>query len=353
MPIFRRNGHVIEDEGTAVVQRTSLNFTGDGVSVADTGGKSVVTIDGGAAGAFSGARVSGGTPTSVPDDTATAVVFDTEAYDTDGYWDAGAPTRITIADEGTYHIGAQVEVDALDDFSLLRFWFRLNGTTTIATHSQKNTAAGSEPVSAVTLSTDYEFAAADYVQVFVYHENTGATTIEASNSSIWIHKVSSGPAGPEGTGVPVGGIIMWSGTIASIPSDWALCDGTANSPGPDLRDKFVVGATSDDSGVAKTNLTGALTASGAAAVSAHTLTTNVALSAHTLSTNVAIADHTLGTSQGRTSTASTRAFVTTTGPSHTITQPVVAAHTITQPVVADHTSNWPSYYALAFIQRMA
>lgn len=39
---------------------------------------------------------------------------------------------------------------------------------------------------------------------------------------------------------PVGGIIMWSGTLATIPSGWALCDGTNGTP--DLRDKFVRGA---------------------------------------------------------------------------------------------------------------
>lgn len=39
---------------------------------------------------------------------------------------------------------------------------------------------------------------------------------------------------------PVGGIIMWSGTLVNIPSGWALCDGTAGTP--DLRDKFVRGA---------------------------------------------------------------------------------------------------------------
>lgn len=40
-------GHTIEDEGTPLTQRTSLNFTGAGVSVADSGGKTVVTIAGG------------------------------------------------------------------------------------------------------------------------------------------------------------------------------------------------------------------------------------------------------------------------------------------------------------------
>jgi len=40
--------------------------------------------------------------------------------------------------------------------------------------------------------------------------------------------------------VPSGGIIMWSGSIGSIPSGWALCDGTNGTP--DLRNRFVVGA---------------------------------------------------------------------------------------------------------------
>lgn len=45
-----------------------------------------------------------------------------------------------------------------------------------------------------------------------------------------------------GTGVPKGGIIMWSGAIDQIPEGWALCDG--NSRTPDLRSRFVVGAGS-------------------------------------------------------------------------------------------------------------
>jgi len=49
---------------------------------------------------------------------------------------------------------------------------------------------------------------------------------------------------------PTGGIIMWSGSIASIPSGWNLCDGTNSTP--DLRNRFVVGAgdtySPDDTG---------------------------------------------------------------------------------------------------------
>jgi microcystin-dependent protein len=40
--------------------------------------------------------------------------------------------------------------------------------------------------------------------------------------------------------VPQGGIIMWSGSVANIPNNWQLCDGTNGTP--DLRGLFVVGA---------------------------------------------------------------------------------------------------------------
>lgn len=41
-------------------------------------------------------------------------------------------------------------------------------------------------------------------------------------------------------GVPAGAIVMWSGAVNAVPSGWALCDGTNNTP--DLRGRFIVGA---------------------------------------------------------------------------------------------------------------
>lgn len=40
--------------------------------------------------------------------------------------------------------------------------------------------------------------------------------------------------------VPVGGIVMFSGTILNLSDNWALCDGTNGTP--DLRGRFIVGA---------------------------------------------------------------------------------------------------------------
>lgn len=58
--ISSSGGHTIENDGTPLTQRSNLNFTGAGVSVADTGGKTVVTISGGG-GVISGYQAATGT----------------------------------------------------------------------------------------------------------------------------------------------------------------------------------------------------------------------------------------------------------------------------------------------------
>ena len=91
---------------------------------------------------------------------------------------------------------------------------------------------------------------AKYVQAT---EPTGSSVCEGD---IWYDTSSTNDAGT----IPVGGIIMWSGTIAAIPTNWALCNGSSGTP--DLRNTFVIGAHSDDGGSAKTTVTGSATPSG-------------------------------------------------------------------------------------------
>lgn len=69
--------------------------------------------------------------------------------------------------------------------------------------------------------------------------------------------------------IPSGLISLWSGTIATIPSGWALCNGDNGTP--DLRNSFIVGADADDGGVAKTTVTGPATKSGGYRTHFHTL----------------------------------------------------------------------------------
>jgi microcystin-dependent protein len=85
-----------------------------------------------------------------------------------------------------------------------------------------------------------------------------------------------------GNAFVAGMIMMWSGTIATIPSGWLLCDGSNSTP--DLRNRFVIGAFSDDSGTAKTTVTGTSTQTGGskdAIVVSHTHTATVTDPGHT------------------------------------------------------------------------
>jgi hypothetical protein len=70
----------------------------------------------------------------------------------------------------------------------------------------------------------------------------------------------SGSAPAWGNAFVTGMIMMWSGTIATIPSGWLLCNGSSGTP--DLRNRFIIGAHSDDAGVAKTTVTGSATQTG-------------------------------------------------------------------------------------------
>merc|ERR1712178_624762 len=38
-------------------------------------------------------------------------------------------------------------------------------------------------------------------------------------------------------------VVMWAGSVKDIPKGWLLCDGTSGTP--DLRDKFILGASED------------------------------------------------------------------------------------------------------------
>jgi hypothetical protein len=83
--------------------------------------------------------------------------------------------------------------------------------------------------------------------------------------------------------VPSGLIALWSGTIATIPTGWLLCNGTSGTP--DLRNRFVIGAHSDTTGIAYTTITGANTKTGGskdAIVVAHTHSVTQSAHSHTV-----------------------------------------------------------------------
>lgn len=153
------------------------------------------------------------------------------------------------------------------------------------------------------------------------------------------------------TGAPVatfttGMIMLWSGTIATIPAGWALCNGSNGTP--DLRDKFIIGASSDDAGVAKTNITGSLTQTGGSkdAVNvSHTHTATVTDPGHNHTGAVYESD--FGYAGGGSVYGRVFAGVSVTGSS-------VTGITVSNSTegVSGTNQNLPPYYALAYIMKL-
>ena len=137
-----------------------------------------------------------------------------------------------------------------------------------------------------------------------------------------------------GSAFVAGMIILWSGSSATIPTGWLLCDGSSSTP--DLRNRFVVGATSTYA----VNATGG---SADAIVVSHTHTATVTDPGHTHVWNYAAMT---GTSPGAGSysggTGSTQVTVSnTTG--------ITVANSTTGS--SGTNANLPPYYALCYIMK--
>jgi hypothetical protein len=139
--------------------------------------------------------------------------------------------------------------------------------------------------------------------------------------------------------IPAGVIVLWSGSVVSIPSGWYLCDGTNSTP--DLRSRFVVGAGS----------TYAVAATGGSADAVvvshnHSATSSVVDSGHSHTIDTLIngggPDKVYpGAAGGNLITASTNSAVTG-----------ISVNTTTANTGTSGTgANLPPYYALAYIMK--
>lgn len=149
-----------------------------------------------------------------------------------------------------------------------------------------------------------------------------------------------------GAGFPSGGIIMWYGTIATIPSGWYLCNGSNGTP--DLRNKFIVGAYQDSSGTAYTTITGSNTQTGgskdAIVVShTHTATSTVTDPGH---------NHTVTSTSSPPYNAGGNAVMgPATQTTSTSTTGITVATSISTTGSSGTDANLVPYYALAYIMK--
>ena len=144
--------------------------------------------------------------------------------------------------------------------------------------------------------------------------------------------------------IPTGVITMWYGNIASIPNGWYLCDGSNGTP--DLRNVFIIGANADDSGVAKTTVTGSATQTGGskdAVLVSHTHTASVTDPGHNHTETIygSLANQTGSSTPCWTGTANANTSTATTG---------ISVSNSTEGVSGTN-ANLPPYYALAYIMK--
>jgi hypothetical protein len=135
--------------------------------------------------------------------------------------------------------------------------------------------------------------------------------------------------------VPAGGIIMWSGTILTIPAGWVLCDGTNGTP--DLRDRFIMGAGTT---VGNTYAVGATGGSADAIVVSHTHTVNDPGHSHKFNQIEIISSG----ERDNNRQAGENFIQGTSSPAFTLI-------TIDNAGTSGANANLPPYYALAFIMK--
>lgn len=134
--------------------------------------------------------------------------------------------------------------------------------------------------------------------------------------------------------LPTGVILLWSGSIGSIPTGYVLCDGSNSTP--DLRDRFVIAAGSNYA-------VGATGGSADAIIVSHTHTATVTDPGH---------NHTYSGSFGTVtpnifSTTQTNPFETKN--TSTATTGITVANSTTG--TSGTNANLPPYYALAYIMK--
>lgn len=156
---------------------------------------------------------------------------------------------------------------------------------------------------------------------------TGATTAATARTNLDVAQAVYS--------VPQGGIIIWSGPSATIPTGWLLCNGTSGTP--NLINRFILGAAA-----AATNpIVGASGGSHDAIVVSHTHTFTGTAHSHTFSNQ----NFSTGFVSGGSSPP------TMMDPATGTTSSVTAGGTNSTEGTSGVNANMPLYYALCYIMK--
>ena len=140
--------------------------------------------------------------------------------------------------------------------------------------------------------------------------------------------------------IPSGMIMIWSGSVGSVPTGWTLCNGSNSTP--DLRDKFVIGA-------GNSYAVGGTGGSKDAVVVSHnhTATSTVTDPGHT---------HTINNTRGGNPDGGGPYIAGATAsansdPTATNTTGITVSTTTATSGVSGTNANLPPYYALCYIMK--
>jgi|688.fasta_scaffold02677_33 hypothetical protein len=172
---------------------------------------------------------------------------------------------------------------------------------------------------------------------------TGNLTLDGASGTSGQSLLSAGSGATPTWGTPflAGMIMLWSGSVASIPSGWVLCNGSSGTP--DLRNRFVVGAGS-------TYAVGATGGSADATLVSHThtgTTANAGSHTHTINAdginNTGINNAVISVNQGISATFTSSSVNAVGDHAHTFTTDSSGSSAT--------NANLPPYYALAYIMK--
>jgi hypothetical protein len=237
---------------------------------------------------------------------------------------SAATVNLTTATGNLVHITGVVAITAVTLGSGMMRQVIFDGVLTLTHHATNNNLPGAANITTAAGDRALYWSDGTTVYCVAYFRANGTPVV---------------------TTFTTGMIMLWSGTIATIPSGWALCNGAGGTP--DLRDRFIVGASSDDVGVAKTNITGALTVSGGSkdAINvSHTHTATVTDPGHSHT----IAHEFIGNIDGGGAFIYQIARAGSTSTSTATTGITVANSTEGS---SGSNANLPPYYALAYIMK--
>lgn len=120
------------------------------------------------------------------------------------------------------------------------YTYQAGSSTNLSTYTDYNgTIANANPIvlDSAGRTPDEVWMIEGYSYKFIIKDSSDVTIQTLDNLyPILQNAPTSAPA------IPTGCILMWSGSIGSIPSGYYLCDGTNSTP--DLRDRFIVAAGS-------------------------------------------------------------------------------------------------------------